>query len=278
MGTMSELQIALDEQSFDEVKDDWIRERLEICGEEAEEDSKRWLELESEWEEVAEEYAQEIEWEKEAAEEAAEEAQWLQDKLWYREKTHVDFYNEFSNSITEMEQLLANFNEQYVDTSTIYKMVYAHSVTAMETFLADSLKSFLLSDDKYIYSAISSLSELKDQSFKLKKILDKKGGVKEIAIEETSKLMYHNIPKIKKVYESILGIKINYEIGSIIKITKHRHDIVHRGGKTIDNEEIPLSRELVQDAIDEIKKFIVVFEEEMKNQSDKDIPDPFGDL
>lgn len=74
-------------------------------------------------------------------------------------------------------------------------------------------------------------------------------------MKSVSEVLYHNIPNVVEMYEQVLGTKLDIDISKIIKVTKLRHDIVHRNGKTIDGNKISLKAEDFTQAIDDIKEF-----------------------
>jgi len=176
-----------------------------------------------------------------------------QEERWYKKKSHGEFYSSFIVTISELHTILDN------DTSgsdILYKMVYVHSVTAMETFLSDTIKSLLISNEKYIFNSIKNLDEFKNNSYKLSTIINKKGGINAIVFDEISSYMYHNISKVKNIYRAVLEIVISHEIKNISKITAIRHDIVHRSGKKLDGTLIEIDKTIVLDVLKEVEDFI----------------------
>ena len=162
-----------------------------------------------------------------------------QEERWYKKKSYSEFYSSFILAISELRIILDN------DTSgsdILYKMVYVHSVTVMETFLSDTIKSLLISNEKYIANSIKNLDELKNNNYKLSTIINKKGGVNAIVFDEISSYMYHNIPKVKNIYRAVLGIVISHDIKNVSKITSIRHDVVHRNGKKLDGNLIKIDK------------------------------------
>lgn len=79
--------------------------------------------------------------------------------------------------------------------------------------------------------------------------------VKSLVLKYVSDILYHNIPNVVEMYEQVLGIKLDIDISKVVKVTKLRHDIVHRNGKTIDGTMISVSSKDFTQAIDHIKEF-----------------------
>jgi hypothetical protein len=60
---------------------------------------------------------------------------------------------------------------------------------------------------------------------------------------------------VKKVYEQVLGVKLQLDIYKVSKITVLRHAIVHRNGYSKDNKPINLNAQDLYQAIEDIREF-----------------------
>lgn len=90
-------------------------------------------------------------------------------------------------------------------------------------------------------------------------------GPKLLAIGYLDEILFHNMPKVERVYNSAFkfDIKKLCDFKRIVVITKMRHLIVHNGGKTKTNEKIQTHS--LQTCIDEINKLIENIEFYIKN-------------
>ena len=79
---------------------------------------------------------------------------------------------------------------------------------------------------------------------------------KEVTDYLLNEVTYHNIWIVEKMYKSVLNIRFHYDLISIDKIVRRRHDIVHRNGKTVDGKSVIVSSEEVNSAIETIRDFI----------------------
>ena len=154
------------------------------------------------------------------------------------------------NNLKELLMIIQIYHEP-----TFYKMNYAYAVTLMETFLADTTISLVLSKDKYLINAITKVEDLKKLKCSLIDILNK-DGVKGIVIDKLSEILYHNIPKVKIILEGILGKRLDVDISNLTQITLLRHDIVHRDGKTTDGHRIKVDKEIAIETIKTIENFV----------------------
>ncbi|EGR2288327.1 hypothetical protein D0815_22905 [Vibrio parahaemolyticus] len=223
--------------------DDWIRERLsdDSLGEDSEE-----------YQELAEEYSN-------YQEHLREEAEWQAELKWLKENGSSDIHQSFINELDALKVMAdSNFNNRQniafvLHTNIVVKMSYAYAVTLLETFLGDTLKSLVSQDEQCLKNALRKFKILK--SVKLTDLADTDLDVRSLVLKYVSDVLYHNIPNVVEMYEQVLNRKLDMDISNVVKITKLRHDIVHRNGKTIDGSTISLSAQDFTHAIDEIKEF-----------------------
>ncbi len=223
----------------DEEMDDWIREQLQ--DQEADENTEGWSELEEEYARLQENLRDFYEYEAELE--------------WYENNSYSEMHDQFILEIIGLKEILES-TVQSGHEQTTYKMIYAHSVTLLESFLGDTIKSLIISNEKFFSNAATNVDELKKARFSLSDIAKQRDGVVGLAVIKLSEVLYHNIPKVKRIYESVLGESLDTDIGKIDQITSTRHDIVHRNGKTTDGEKIEISKEIVEVAIQDIESFV----------------------
>ncbi|ELI8287803.1 hypothetical protein RSG05_002452 [Yersinia enterocolitica] len=231
------------EDKEENCREAWIRARL--SDPDLEEDSDEWQELEEEHDN----YKNFME---DMAREEYEEQQWLENN------PHTDIYD---SSISLLEGII---EEGKVHTSeTFYKMQIAYCITIMESCLGDMIKSIVLPNSIYRDNAINNVTELNDVKIKLSDALKGNETLDKAVQNYLSSILYHDIPKIYEVYKAILDYKAISKpvLKDIIKLTKLRHNIVHRNGKTREGKEIPFEYKDVLDAFETTKIFLT----EMKN-------------
>ena len=234
------------EQLFDvqeQYADKWIRKRL--SDDSLGEDSEEYICL-------AEEYSnyQYHMW---------EEAESKAELRWLKENDSLDIYNIFIDELDALKVMAeSNFdNPQKIafilHKNIIVKMSYAYAVTLLESFLGDTLKSIISENDTYLKNALCKFKILKN--VKLTDLASTDVNLRLLVLKHVGDVLYHNIPNVLEMYEQILRVKLNIEKSNIVKITKLRHDIVHRNGQSIDGTDISLKPEDFNDAIEYIKEF-----------------------
>lgn len=172
----------------------------------------------------------------------------------------------FINFLSQIEELRDNIPDN--PSSITLKMNYSFSVTLMESCLGDMLKHAILNEKIFLTNALRNVEELKKIKVSLLDVYETKDLVNKVVLTVLSDYLYHNIEKIVPIYRCVfdeeLPTNIYDKMGSIIKIVKIRHDIVHRNGvdkegnmHTFTNESLDLA---IQDIIDFVQSMNMYIE------------------
>lgn len=178
---------------------------------------------------------------------------------WSKSHEHTSLYNDFSAQLTYVaysESGLKGGEEVQL------KMRFSYAVTLMESCLSEMLKSVTMRYEQFKRNAVSKIPELNNSPLKLLDLFDK--SPKEIIDNKImgylSYILYHNLKKVKNVYEQILGKDISARNDELFKkiseFTEVRHDIVHRNGKKATGELINVTPEMVDSCIANIMRFV----------------------
>lgn len=186
--------------------------------------------------------------------------------VWYSNLTSESLFDKFQNNINMLRDVISHNHIAVGLEVPIYKMAYAHAVTLLETFLSETIKSLIITNDSYFENAIRKLEELKKANFSLIEVWRHPEGIKGLAVERLSDVLYHNIPKVKLMLEAITGIKLKADIAQVTRIAVIRHDIVHRNGKTTEGNVIELNIEVVEKAIDKIESFVALVHRQLEEE------------
>ncbi len=247
MGRHSDLMIQLQEDAYNDQKAEWIRR--ELNDPDANESSDGWDELEEQYDFAF------TNWEDHLAGEYE----------WFNSQEYSNFRISFVQTINDIKRVLYSSIEPTV-VNTTYKMLYVHSVTAMETYLGDTLKSLVMNKKEFIYNAAKNLYEFKKEKFQLQELILNDNFLEKTVLNQLNKYLYHDVGKVMMIYKSVLGFNGSYDLKNLSKITSNRHDLVHRNGKDNSGKGISLDLSLVQSAIKEIESFIEYIDENLTAQ------------
>ncbi len=180
---------------------------------------------------------------------------------WYSSYAFQSSYDYFISSINDMKKILTYSCGDYNQKEILKRMVFVQSISAMESYLADTLISRVIVDKDLLarlYEVDNILNKEKCLFFSFLKDPNKP---KKKAQEYLSSLIYHNIQKIEKLYNKVLCVKFEFETieerQRLLKAIDNRHDCVHRNGKNIKGDLLlVLSDKYVNSTIDLIETFV----------------------
>jgi hypothetical protein len=223
--------------------DEWIRERL----------SDNSLDENSEeYQDLANDYSN-------YQDHLSEVAEWNAELKWYKENGSSVIHSRFITELDALQLMVVdNLAKQsrilfQLNSAPFFKMSYAYAVTLLESFLGDTLKTIISENDVFLNNAISKFKILKN--VKLSELSNTNLDVNSLVIKKVSEVLFHNIPNVIEMFEQVLGINLEINTSKVVIITKLRHDIAHRNGRTMDGEHVHVSAEDLLVVINDIKQF-----------------------
>lgn len=148
------------------------------------------------------------------------------------------FYQVFSAAIDDTKSLLL----LAPDNATLVRMLFASIITAMETYLSDTLKKQVLSREAIKQRFVRNHDGFKDKKFSVATIFDKLSTLKDEIVAEIDKLNFHNLDRIPGLYKSVLDTEFPSHLLAELRLAvDSRHDIVHRNGKNTLGKPLELT-------------------------------------
>lgn len=191
-----------------------------------------------------------------------------------------DVYDDYIDAISANTEFSKTFNDgirhvrslamyiQTLDTeesTSLARMLYAHVITLMETFLSDALINTVLRDEALIRRVVERISWFKEQKFSLSAIYAKMASVREIVQRYLARLLYHDIKKVRTLYKDVLEITLPAS-EDLENAINQRHDIVHRNGRTKEGDTVNVGFNEVMNLADLCERFV--------SNVDKHLPPP----
>jgi len=168
------------------------------------------------------------------------------------------FYGNLYSTIFNLRQLNALYISEAGLLNTLRKQIYVNAIGAMETYLEDVFIFLISNNDNYFKDFVRNFPKFNKQKIKLSSIFEEIEKLKEISIIELQNIVYHNLGRIKPMYEKSFNIKFP-DIDYLSEAVITRHDIVHRDGKNKLNQNIKITPEKV----DELLSEVVIFSNEV---------------
>lgn len=192
------------------------------------------------------------------------QGQALSDYLASSAVSNSEFFQTFTEGIKNIQRLLKLEPSHHEQRQILNRLLYANIVTLMETFLSDAFVNIVLDNQEYTRKLVETTPKFIEGKFSKSNIFALMENLeKEVTDYLLNEVTYHNIWIVEKMYKSVLNIRFQYDLVSIDKIVRRRHDIVHRNGKTVDGKPVVISSEDVKSAIETIRDFVSDVEKEL---------------
>lgn len=140
--------------------------------------------------------------------------------------------------------------------NTLKRQLYVGIITSMETYLSDAFINTTLDSKKFTRKFVGTFDEF-GKSIKLRQLFEHRDKIEieTICRQLMLDVIYHNLKKVKEMYKETLEIELG-DIGALWKAVLIRHDLVHRSGKTKDENERIIDTSKINDLILEVETFV----------------------
>lgn len=163
----------------------------------------------------------------------------------------------------------------------LYRTLYANVISSMEAYLSDRLIQKVMSSEETKRKFVEGFKDYKDEKIVVSDVFKHLENLDSRIIKTLREIIYHNLPRVKNIYNSVLGINLGKKIviSDLMKCIGIRHDIVHRNGKDKEGNLQDISKEDVLELAEKVSKFIGSIEYEFLlqgiNPDESEIELPF---
>ncbi|MEG5066598.1 hypothetical protein QUB33_23565 [Microcoleus sp. B3-A4] len=179
--------------------------------------------------------------------------------------SNTDFYLTFLDEIASLRVLNKLRGPNDKANKTLRRHLYVGVIACLETYLSDAFINTVLSNENYLRSFFTSFKDFREQKVGMNELLDSASKAEEIAKKAMLEVIYHNLPKVSKMYEATLNIEFP-KFSEIQKAVSIRHDLVHRNGKTKDGVESSIDSIMVDNVISQVESFISEIDQKLKEK------------
>lgn len=181
---------------------------------------------------------------------------------------NTQYHQIYLNNISNIEKLL-NIEVQDLEAqAALYRMLFSNIITAMETYLSDAFINTTMSSSIFIRKFVESDPEFKKRKLNLSEIFTTHDSIEETIKDYLLDIIYHNLHKVKKMYEFTLNVSFPDSLKDIQKAIVIRHDIVHRNGKSKKeghDDKFNIDENLIKKYIEIVNNFIEHIDTQMKS-------------
>lgn len=174
---------------------------------------------------------------------------------------HTTFYEVFATAIADTRSLI-DFAPQNI---TLARLLFANVITAMETYLSDTLKKQVLTRVA-INRRFVQTNEAFKEKIVVQDIFRKLEGLNEEIVQVIDMMSFHNLDKTTGLYKSVLDTQFpSTTMAELKKAVEVRHDIIHRNGKTTQGKAIEVSMQDVVRLIEVVDTTIQHIDKQIKD-------------
>ena len=179
--------------------------------------------------------------------------------------TNTEFYKNFLLGIENIDRLTKIKINDDETRQTFLRLLFANTITLMETYLSDAFTATVLKDKNLIRAFVETnpyFAEIKTNVSKLYEWAERID--KDVAEYLQESVVYHNIWKVRSMYGSVLEITFPDDLENLQRAIMSCHDIVHRNGKSKKGTPIILSKKDVRETAELVRQFVTYIDKQFK--------------
>lgn len=149
----------------------------------------------------------------------------------------------FEVTIKGMRNLLRIDSPSEHDEQLLNRVIFSQIITALEAYLADTLINLVKGDKDIQHKLYTADKDLKKVKFEAAKIIKRPHIPESYLINWLQHKSFHDFPMVDDLFQAALGtsIYVNDENKTLLDAARHhRHDCVHRNGKTKDGDKLDI--------------------------------------
>lgn len=175
---------------------------------------------------------------------------------------NTEFLDTLNRDLDELTSLLNVLLNDTQLEKIFNRQLYASTIGTLETYLSDAFINTVLSNEGNLKVFFKTFKSFEKQNIAMSAIYEFHEKADSIAKKIMLDVIYHNLPKVSKMYKDTLGI-IFPQFGEIYKSVLIRHDLVHRNGKTKEGDEVLINKEAVTELIGNVRLFVCDIDEQL---------------
>lgn len=166
-----------------------------------------------------------------------------------------DYTKNFYDEIANLESLLTLDVPTTELKNILYRQIFISIIGTLETYLSSAFINRTFDSEDNLKRFICSHPEFKNQKFEIREIFDKYDEIETIAQKVILDTIYHNLPIVRNMYKDTFNIDFP-NFSEIYKAVLIRHDLVHRNGFTKDGQQVEITKEDINQLINDVKGFV----------------------
>ena len=178
---------------------------------------------------------------------------------WYEYKTLTTFKSKqfYNIQIERLKKILELKLEEYIIDQSLNRLVFTGVITSLETYLNEIFILIVFHSESTLEKFVSEYELYQKEKFSLHEIFAKYNSLEMRVREDLENFIYHNIPKLIRVF-NIFNFELSKfeKIKEISKYIQKRHNFIHRSGLNENDEFIELKKIEVETLINDSYLFV----------------------
>ena len=173
-----------------------------------------------------------------------------EDYEWYEENENKKHYQLLVDQLESVDMILELDVPEKARFSFLV-MIHAHIVSTIEGYLAGVFIHQVCNSEELTRKLVESDPEFSKRKFTLREIYQEKETLKVTVASYLKDLIFHDLKKIKPMYETVLNHKFS-DLSWLFKAVEIRHHCAHRAGYNKDGEKVDISVESIADLLNNV--------------------------
>jgi hypothetical protein len=167
-----------------------------------------------------------------------------------------------ANAIATFETTAATIRELVKTAETsefgtpMSHMLFAHAITALETYLSDTFLNTVLAEDELLRKFFETTPEFRERTVPLSEIFGRVAEAQEEAKRYLLDVVWHNLAKVLAMYRDTLGIDFGPPMKEVARAIPTRHGIIHRNGRRKDGTPVAVGPTEVGRLVDQVSALV----------------------
>jgi len=173
------------------------------------------------------------------------------DYEWYELNENKKHYTLFMDQLENIT-LILELEPLEKSKFSFLVMIYAHVLSTIEGYLAGVFIHQVCNSDELTRKLVETDPVFSKQKFTLGEIYQEKNSLKVTVASYLRGLIFHDIKKIKPMYETVLGHKFS-NLSWLFKAVEIRHHCVHRAGYDKNGSKVEISTESIVELLGNVR-------------------------
>jgi hypothetical protein len=156
-----------------------------------------------------------------------------------RVRANLDPFSTYREAARAIAGLLELPHDAEFDDA-LHRMLFANVIAALETYLCDTFLLRLEAEPDHVRRFIETYTEFRERKISYADVFRKVDEAPDEIRRMLLELTWHNMSKVQALYRDVLGIDLRPVLPEVARAIPIRHDIVHRNGKDLDGQPVPV--------------------------------------